>query len=113
MKLSNDKKHQLLAVSKTLLNYYEPYIERKQVHKKDMLSNDMIPKGGIKTNENYTAQYHNERLVSAETHFKRLKKAYKRNGDVGVKEYLNNFSKLQFDKLSYWDKFLRWLNKSK
>lgn len=112
-KISNDKKHELKAAAKKLLTYYEPYIERKQIHKKDMLSNNMIPRDGVRSNRSYTAQFYNERIVSEETHFKRLKKAYSRNGDEGVKYYLDNFSKLQFDRLTWWDKFLRWLNKSK
>ena len=111
-KLDNETKRMIRSVSIALPNYYEPYIQKKIIHHKDIETNDMLKEGEeLNKDSSYTANFRDgKRLVDSKLHYKRMCNAWKEGGQEGYRAYLIEFNKKEFKHASLWNRFLSKLN---
>jgi len=110
-KLSNDTKKMLREVSKVLPKYYEFYQQKKIIHHKDIETNNFAPKEGINQLSTYLANYKDGKmLVDAKLHYKRMCRAWGKQGKDGYWKYLIDMNKKKFRQVNWYDRLLSKFN---
>ena len=108
-KLTKEQKDMIRNVAKGLPTFQEKYITRKNIHNKDIESYGLQPKDYDK-NKQYQAGYKDGiRIVDSDVHYKRLCKAFKKDGENGYREYLIKFSKKSFRDLTITERLMNWI----
>lgn len=94
---------ELKAVAEKLPTYKETmYAKRKVIGNDINLKGNTTDMAYIDRNKEYIGTKNVGRDIDTARHLKRLKKAYKKNGDEGVMEYVRQFSKIQRKRFTFW-----------